>query len=348
MGSARDVAQEWPAPHRHKPIAPHDFIVDRSAAFEPDVACAHTAAAQFGVLSFEQALSAGLTPSALKHRRARGRLKSVLPHVYAVGGAPSSLRRDLMAACLWAGPGSAASHRAAAHLRGWDGFEAPPIEISTISRRKPIGLDLIAHRVDRHLLDEMTSIAGIPVTSVRRTLLDLAGIKHPRREGSLDRALRDGATTIAEISRLYEQEWTRGRRGIAILRNMLIERTPGDACSDSQLEMLLARLIRREALPEPVRQFPVELSSRTVHLDFAYRQELLDLETDGYAWHMDRESFERDRARDNELAELGWLVLRFTYAMLRWEPDRVAQTIRTNLHNRRSSVQWSFEGAIRP
>jgi very-short-patch-repair endonuclease len=51
---------------------------------------------------------------------------------------------------------------------------------------------------------------------------------------------------------------------------------------------------------------------------------------------MDREAFERDRARDNELAELGWLVLRFTYAMLRWEPDRVAQTIRTNLHNRRN------------
>jgi very-short-patch-repair endonuclease len=302
----------------------------------PDDLCVRTATAQYGLFSLGQARAAGLTRASLQHRLSRRRFEVILPGVYAMAGAPASFRRDLMAACLWAGPGAAVSHRAAAHLWGWDGFGSPPVEVSTVTRKRPHSLAVTAHRVDDHLLPEIMSVAGIPVTSPRRTLLDIAGVKHPRLERALDQALRESVTSLGHLWLLYEQEWTRGRRGIALLRELLIQRTPGEAPSHSQLEIMLSGLVRREHLPSPARQYPVPLSSGIVHLDFAYPGELLDIETDGYAWHMDREAFERDRRRDNELAALGWLVLRFTYAMLKWEPEQVAQIIRTNLYNRRN------------
>ncbi|MGD2102656.1 MAG: DUF559 domain-containing protein, partial [Acidimicrobiia bacterium] len=45
------------------------------------------------------------------------------------------------------------------------------------------------------------------------------------------------------------------------------------------------------------------------------------LEGDGRNWHMKQTDFERDRRRDNELAAKGYLVLRFTYKMLKTDPE---------------------------
>jgi very-short-patch-repair endonuclease len=58
---------------------------------------------------------------------------------------------------------------------------------------------------------------------------------------------------------------------------------------------------------------------------------MLAIEVDSYTWHMDRKAFERDRRRDNELRALGWTVFRFTWAMLRFEPERVIDLIRGHL-----------------
>jgi very-short-patch-repair endonuclease len=99
---------------------------------------------------------------------------------------------------------------------------------------------------------------------------------------------------------------------------------------------MLARLIKEAALPAPKRQYEIALPSGTRYIDFAYPELLLAIETDGYAWHGDREAFDRDRERDNELQTLGWRVLRFTYAMLRWEPERVVATIRRHLEPRKA------------
>ena len=297
----------------------------------PEIICLQTAAEQYGLFSLAQARAAGVTRQVLRTRVAAKEFTCPLPDVFAVAGAPASSRRDLMAACLWAGPETAASHRAAANLWGWNGFESPPAEISTTSRKRPFGFDIVAHRVDRYLLEEITSVAGIPVTSARRTLLDLCGKKHPRRERALDQALREESVSLPHIWRLYEQEWTRGRRGIAILRDFLVQRTPGEAPTQSELEDMLAKIIKEAGLPAPQRQYEIALPSGTKYIDFAYPELMLAIETDGYAWHGDRESFDGDRDRDNELQTLGWRVLRFSYSMLRWEPERVIATIRAAL-----------------
>lgn len=239
-----------------------------------------------------------------------------------------------MAACLWAGEQTAASHRTAATLWRLDGFARGRVEIATTCRRRPHGLPVVVHRFDRWLLADITTIEGIPVTSLRRTLLDLAGIKDRRLEGALDHALGRGLTSLGGLWLLYEAEWTRGRRGIAILRHLLAERTTSTAPTQSALERMYLRIVEEYALPAPVRQYAMNLSWGQAHIDFAYPRSEVAIEIDSHAWHMDRKSFERDRERDNELQQLGWQVLRFTWAKLRWEPERVAALVSAALAKR--------------
>ena len=278
-----------------------------------------------------------MTDSGLKRRIQSGKLKRALPTVYMVSGAPQTWRSNLMAACLWAGDEAAASFRAAAALWGFDDYPSAPLEISTTCKRRPHGLPILVHRMDQWLVSDIVAVGGITVTSVRRTLLDLAGCGDRRVERALDQSLLRSLTSLADLWLLYDQEWTHGRRGIARLRAMLVERTPDLAPTRSELEARMRDLIRTQDLPRPRYEYPVQLSTALVHLDVAYPDDRLAIELDGYSWHSDRESFERDRERDNELQGLDWTVLRFTWAKLRWEPGRVVDSIRRNLTPSRPS-----------
>lgn len=289
-------------------------------------------AEQFGLFNRAQARAAGLSEACICKRLRAGKLDLFLPNVYGIPGTPASWHQDQVGACLWAGEGSAASHRAAARIWEVDGFSDARVEISTITNKRPNGLNIAVHRVDRFLLPEIVTVSGIPTTSMRRTLLDLAGTKHPRTEVSLDHAIRRKLTSLGELWLLYEEDWTRGRRGIAILRTLLIDRTPGEAPTQSDLELLFRRIVRRANLPQPQQQYLVNLPSGPFHIDFAYPEARLAIELDGYAYHSDREQFDEDRARSNELQLfLGWYVLRFTWAMLKWSQWKVVGLIRHHL-----------------
>ena len=239
-----------------------------------------------------------------------------------------------MAAVLWGAGRAAAAGKAAARNWGFRGFEHAPVEVAMTGNKRAHGLGFVAHRVDDRLLPEITEVRGIPTTSVRRTLLDLAAVNHHLTESSLDQALRQELVPLSGIWLLYEQEWIRGRRGVAILRRLLIDRTVGQAPSDSKLETLMGRLIGSSNLPAPIRQFPVQLSYGGILLDFSYPDLLIDIECDSYAFHMDREAFERDRRRDAELQARGWVVLRFTWAQIKWQQGFVVGQIRHHVERR--------------
>lgn len=295
-----------------------------------------TATHQYGLLTAQQMQACGVSRFAVARRVAAGQLDPLLPGVFAISGHPHSFRRDLMGAVLHAGPGSAVSGRSAACLWGLDGFGSTIVEISTTKRKRapammPSGRRIIMHRVDGHLLPEIETVESLPATSVRKTLLDLAGLKHPRTSRALDEALRRRLTTLGNVWLLYENEWIRGRRGVAILRALLQERTPGQAPTHGDLEALFRDILRDFSLPMPIPQLPVPLGPVAVHVDFAYPDAKLAVECDGFAWHADREAFERDRERDIELQARGWTVLRFTWAKLRYEPGYVADQVRHHL-----------------
>ncbi|MGH2756179.1 MAG: DUF559 domain-containing protein [Actinomycetota bacterium] len=310
---------------------------------KPDQLITEIARDQFGFFHRNQAIAAGLSDNDIAFRVVQGRLERELPRVYAIAGNPSSWMGDLMAVTLWAGRGSAVAGRGAAQLLGFDGFSGSIVEVATVSRldRRALklrtGRHVIVHRVDDRLLNEISAVGAIPVTSVRRTLIDLTGQKDSRCENALDFALRNKMTTAGSVWLLLEQDWMRGRRGVRIMRNLLVDRSD-QAPTDSELELRARKLIDRAGLPRPQHQYPIELPNRTIKVDLAYPAQRLVVELDSYSWHMDRGAFERDRERDIELQALSWTVFRFTWAMLRYEPHRVVELIRTHLAKHASSV----------
>jgi very-short-patch-repair endonuclease len=68
--------------------------------------------------------------------------------------------------------------------------------------------------------------------------------------------------------------------------------------------------------------------------DFLWRVERLIVETDGWASHRGRATFEHDRRRATELAIQGYEVMRITWRQVRDEPATVAAAIRSRLRVR--------------
>ncbi len=88
------------------------------------------------------------------------------------------------------------------------------------------------------------------------------------------------------------------------------------------------------SLPVPAQQWRVMDGTRVIgRFDFVYPDARLAIEIDGYRWHAGNEAWNRDRGRNNDLARLGWTILRFTANDLK-DPGRVVAQIRDVLQPR--------------
>jgi hypothetical protein len=134
---------------------------------------------QHGVVAWWQLRNAGFTRAAVDSRLARGRLYIVWRGVYTVGSRILSVEGRWRAAVLTYGPDAVLSHRTAAtHLGLLDTSAAAAIQV-TVPGRGTLTMrnGIVVHRAGEV---ERTEQAGIPTTSVARTLLDLAA-SAPRR-----------------------------------------------------------------------------------------------------------------------------------------------------------------------
>ena len=187
--------------------------------------------------------------------------------VYRLPGSPASPEQSLLGACLAAGDGAVASHRSAARLWSLRGVEDAPTEITVASPRHLRLPGVVVHSSDR--LDPVDRFrrAGIPVTTPARTLLDLGAVVPAYVvEPALEDALMRRLVTFQLLTNTLERLGGSGRRGAAILRALVEERDPATAPTQSMLEDLLFRVVKRGGLPAPVRQYEVA----GVRLDGAY------------------------------------------------------------------------------
>ncbi len=290
-----------------------------------DQAIAALAARQWGVVSRGQLLDAGVPHATIGDRVSSGRLIPLHPGVYAVGHA--RLRREgrWLAAVLAVGSGAVLSHRDAAGLHGLRPANHARIDVSTAGRAKS-SAKIAVHRTRVLDAQDTTAVRGIPVTTIARTLVDLAGvvpldhlaaaIKEAERRRLLD--LRAVETAMAR---------TRGRRGGGhrALREALKERRAlQGTATDSPLEDAFLRLLRTAGLPLPATNVGIE----GFRIDAVWRAERLAVELDGWQDHHTRRAFERDRERDAVLTTAGWRVLRLTYRQVTARPDAVIGTLR--------------------
>ena len=132
------------------------------------------ASADRGLIDREQAFDLGLTPDGIENRIRIGAWARLHAGVYHLNVTSPDWKTEVRAAVLAAGPNALASHRTAAILYGIDGFRGRMIEVTVPYTKQPMPEDVIVHRTRRRLPPDL--VDGIPLTSIERTLLDLAGI----------------------------------------------------------------------------------------------------------------------------------------------------------------------------
>lgn len=308
-----------PEPHEPVPTA------DRPRHRERERKVAALAGQQHGVVSRRQLEAMGLGSEAIKKRLQSGRLYGLHRGVYALGHAHIAVRGRWLAAVLACGERAALSHRSAAALWGLIGLRRGPVDVTSPSGRS--GRPGIA--LHRAVVDdvERSVNAGIPVTSVSRTLVDLAGILETTQLG---RAFEEADRLRLLDMRTMVQACERAgrRRGIGNLRCLIAEaRAP--AYTRSPLENRFVEFHRRHLadLPTPL----TNISILDHEVDACWPRHRLVVEMDSWEFHGHRAAFERDRTRDTALQAAGYRVIRLTHRRLEQEPAAIASQLRTLL-----------------
>lgn len=264
----------------------------------------------------------------IRRRRDAGRWVTRTEGVYALADHPTSWRSELWVAVLAPSRTAAVSFEAAAAVHAMATFRPGPVVVTVEHSRTRAAVGVV-HQ-SRRLYDEhLTEVDGLPVTTVARTIVDLAANhRRPRIELVLDDALARGSLRIPSLLATYEDLVSRGRRGLTTIRRLLVERQPGYIGPSTVAESLLLRALRRGGLPRPVLQFPHPGVGIDGFVDGAYPNERLLLEVDSRRWHTRQRDFANDRARDNAATAAGFRTLRFTWNDVSNHPDDVAGQVR--------------------
>jgi predicted transcriptional regulator of viral defense system len=269
------------------------------------------ATGQHGVLSLPQLKSFGITARGAQSRATAGQLHRIHHGVYSL--TPEELlstRGRYMAAVLACGSGAVISHRSAAAVHGLRATARGKIEL-TVARRSTLqrpGLEV--HRSTTLTAADMTIVDGIPVTTVARTIADLADVLPER---AVERALEQATNMEILDGRALADQISRHPRGACLRR--LTSHGRIDAPTESVHDERFLALCRSAGVPEPERQIWLDPhdGGPMVRADFLWREQRLVIETDSVRFHGTLSAFESDRRRDQRLILAGWRVIRITW-----------------------------------
>ena len=285
---------------------------------------------QHGAVSHWQLIALGVSGSAIDRRVADGRLRRIHRGVYAVG--ELDRRGRWMAAVLACGEGALLSHRDAAMLWNLRETNRRAIDATAPGARRRSRPRITVHGAALHP-DDRVEVDGIPVTSVSRTLLDLAEVVPPTQlRRAYEAAERHRYLDVDALNDVIAR--SNGRRGLAALL-ALLEYDPAPARdSKSDLESALLDLVREVGLPLP--QLNVLVDGYLVDAHWPAARLVVELQS--YEHHAHRQAFDRDYAKLGRLTLAGYQVLPLTDRQLKQERDWVVASLRALLRAARSPV----------
>jgi hypothetical protein len=296
-----------------------------------DADLAELAAAQHGVVALWQIRAAGLSARAAQDRVAAGRLHRLFPGVYAVGHRSVSGDGRRLGAVLACGEGAVLSRFSAASAWGMlngDGRRFDVVAPGRSGGRIADGRRIALRRTRRLPEEDVGTLRGIPITTVGRTLLDLAGSAAPT---TVQRAVHE-----AEVQRLLDVDAVLatidrnpGRRGTRALTAALGVSAPDP--DNSRFVATFLAVCVDHGLPRPRFSAHVDGGDRLYEADALFVAERVIVELDSRRVHATARSFQSDRRRDSVLAARDYLTLRCTWHRLRDEPEAVAAELRSVL-----------------
>jgi hypothetical protein len=292
-----------------------------------DAKVAEVALRQHCVAALWQLVPRGIPARAVQKRVQAGRLYRIHRGVYGlVPGSALSREGRWMAAVLACGPRAALSHRSAAHLHALrpTSRERIDVVIPGLSGRTARGVDV--HHSLTLIDQDLTVVNVIPVTTVARTMLDLAAV--------VDQRAVELVIGEADLRRVFDwravnDQFERNLRhpGAARLRAALAPDRAG--LTDSDLEELFVSIWWPTGLPRPLTRFHIDPGDGglLIRADFAWPEAKFDLELDGSGYHAGDRRRQRDYRRDQRLKHAAWDVLRVGDEQLNDEPDTVVPTV---------------------
>ncbi len=226
-----------------------------------------------------------------------------------------------MAAVLAGGPDAVLSHWSAAELWGLLKTRRSLIAISAPTHHRAIP-GVKPHWVSDLPKRECTRRDNIPITTVTRTLLDLAAVAPLKQlQRATNEAERAGWLSERAIKETLERH--RGRNGIKAFRAVVASLDPQARRSRSDFELAFLAFCRHHRIPTPVLNGEVEGFEVDIHWPGAR----LIVELDTWDYHGTSGAFETDRERDAHFAGR-CVVLRVTPRMMSRDPEGLVATIR--------------------
>ncbi|MGH2762186.1 MAG: DUF559 domain-containing protein [Thermoleophilaceae bacterium] len=280
---------------------------------------AATARRQYGLVTREQLRRLGVGETGIRERIRTRRLHRLHRGVYALGHDALVAEAYWLAAVLACGEGAVLSHVSAAAHWNIRKSAAARVDVTVPARsgrRHRRGIRV--HRTGRLRRDEVTVHEGIPVTTVARTLLDVADVLPDQ---ALKRTIDE-----SEHQRLFDLtalivvvEANPGRRGAKVLA---LATSPPEL-TRSQLEQSFLALVERRGLPRPRVGIPLQ----GYEADFLWPEHKLLVEIDSFSAHGTRRAFEHDRRRDRRLARAGYRTIRLTDSALLYDEDAIVDEL---------------------
>jgi very-short-patch-repair endonuclease len=280
---------------------------------------ADLASRQHGVVARWQLQRLGMSAKMVDGRIRRGALNVVHRGVYAVGHRSLTIEGRWMAAVLAFGPEAVLSHRSAGQL--WGLLPRSPIAPEVTRRKRAEGRPRLTIHRGKLMADEVGVMWGIPVTSVARTMFDLAGML-PERE--VERAWNEVEVheyrvrlSIPDLLARYP-----GRPGTALLDRLARGEAVG--ITRNELEEAFLVLVDRHDLPRPRMNAHLAIRDRFYEIDCLWEDRKVAIELDGGAAHRTRRAFEKDRERDRILTAEGYTTARLTWRQITETPGEIA------------------------
>ena len=241
---------------------------------------AKLADSQGSVIAHRQLRALGVGQDAIEYRAHIGRLHPLFTGVYAVGNPTPPPRGRLMGAVLSCGEGAQLSHASAGAHRNLLDSAWGDVHVTVRRGRCAEREGIKVHRVRCLHADDCDELDGIPVTSVARTLLDLAELV-PRRKlvYALEQAERMRVLDMTALHACMARN--RGRRGLKALTAAITELEPEAEYTRSKMERLFIGFCRRYELEIPAMNVSVEGFA----VDGLWADAKLVLELDSWTHH---------------------------------------------------------------
>ncbi len=297
----------------------------RATAAEIDRSAASLAGRQHGMVARRQLLELGMTETMVKVRLRHGSLHRIHHGVFAYGHRSVTVEARWMAAVLAYGPDAVLSHRSAGQLWGLVPRSRIRPEVTRPGRagERPY---LVAHRGSLPG-DEVGRVRGIPVTSVPRTMFDLAG---KLKEREVERAWNEmevrEPTDRLSVPHLLERY--PGRKGSRVLLRLANRKTLPVGITRNDFEEAFLALVDQHGLPRPRLNAHVPLRGRFYEVDCFWEEQRVAIELDGGGAHKTTKAFEDDRERDRILTAERYTTSRITWHQLHETPTEVASDLR--------------------